>query len=247
MILLNDLWNNEVFLSGFTENIKHGYWFTVVVFFYFVLFAAMGYVCDRIKTKLSIKATVYVVVALAIALSSHIFVELMDTDISCAFSYPLIAEYIPYYCFGLLSRMYYDTFMRVITDSRLVSAFLVIFVVVYNIDFIPHTPCCITAILVINAFFFHYKGFFSLDTKVGVCLSYIGKNTLSIYFLHYFVFKYMNLHWLATFIMDNNVQFIGVLLTIFLSLVIIALCLLVERGLRVAKPLHAIMFGPQAG
>lgn len=245
MLFLFELWNNRIPFAAFLDNTKAGYWFTIVVFILFIMNSSLGCFLDRFKTSIHVKSFIFSIFAMSLMIVFNRFPSLGQSTASQTLSLPLVAFYAPYYCFGMLAKMYSNIYMKIIKDSRIVSVCLVLYVLILCINGLPKMLCGFLAVVVISAIFSHYKNFFSENTTVGRSLSYIGRNTISIYFLHYFVFRYTNLHCIATFLIENNIQFIGCILTFVFSLIIIATCLLVEKTLQTCKPIHSLMFGPK--
>lgn len=244
MLFMYELWNGNYSFSGFTNTPKSGYWFTIVLFQLFLFYAIIGCLLDKFQVKKGIKAVVFVFIALGLYRIGYFFPSITHNSISPIFSFPFFTEYAPFFCFGIICKMYNDRYIHWFTNKWIASGCLLIFSLAYILAW-PKTISNFTGIVFINAVFHHYQGFFNTETTVGKTLSYIGRNTLPIYFLHYFVFKYLYLHDFATWIMDSNVEVLGVFVSLLLVLFIIALCLLTERFLSVFKPIHALMFGPK--
>lgn len=242
MLALYEIWINKTDFSGFSTNYKHGYWFTIVVFILFFFFACISVCLDKLKTKRYIKATVFLLTAIGLSLAYYRIPSFTESSICKALSLPLAASYAPFYSFGMLSKMFYEKYKFFITNSWIITGNIFAFIIVY-LSPIPDLICSFFAILVIHAMFHHYQGYFSEDTKIGRSLSYIGKNTISIYFFHYFAFKYFQLNWLASFLIDNDMQLFGGFLTLLIALFVIVLCLLAERAIAICKPIYWLMLG----
>lgn len=244
VLSLHELWIGNHDFSGFTDTPKNGYWFTIVLFQLFVFYAFLGCLLDKFQAKKSIKAIVFALIAFGLYRIGYFFPSITHNSISPLLSFLFFTEYAPFFCFGIICNMYNDKCAKWFTNKWVASGCLVTFALAYILA-LPKTICNFTAIVFINAVFHHYQGFFNTETTVGKTLSYIGRNTLPIYFLHYFTFKYLHLHEFATWLIDSNVELLGVFVSLILVLFIIALCLLTERLLSVFKPIHALMFGPK--
>lgn len=244
MLSLHELWIGHHDFSGFTNTPKNGYWFTIVLFQLFLFYAGLECLLDNFHASRRKKAIVYAIIAMGLYRIGYFFPVISHNSIAPVLSLPFFTEYAPFFCFVIICKMYNDKYIQWFTNKWVASGCLLIFALAYILAW-PKTICNFTAIVFINAAFHHYQGFFNSETTVGKTLSYIGRNTLPIYFLHYFSFKYLHLHELATWLMDSNVELLGVFISLLLVLFIISLCLLTERFLSVFKPIHALMFGPK--
>ena len=77
---------------------------------------------------------------------------------------------------------------------------------------------------------------------LGKTLQFIGRRTLDIYLLHYFILPY-NLHYMGTWLLQNDNKSFDMLIMLILSFWIIALSLLLSALIRLSPFLGHYLFG----
>lgn len=92
------------------------------------------------------------------------------------------------------------------------------------------------------AFFRRYASAFHQSTYVGKVLQYIGRRTLDVYLLHFF-FLPSNMEWLGSHVMGNGNQTIELFVSLIISLMVIALCLLTGNIIRLSPLLARFVLG----
>lgn len=177
VLFLHELWIGNHDFSGFTNTPKNGYWFTIVLFQLFLFYATIGCLLDKLQIRNSTKAIVFGVIAIGLYRIGYFFPVISHNSISPIISFPFFAEYAPFFCFGIICKMYNDKYIRWFTNKWVASGCLVLFALAYILAW-PKTISNITGIVFINAVFHHYQGFFNTETIVGKTLSYIGQKTL---------------------------------------------------------------------
>ncbi|MEE1272102.1 MAG: hypothetical protein UHM19_04845 [Bacteroidales bacterium] len=96
-------------------------------------------------------------------------------------------------------------------------------------------------LLIVYNTFRVYKDSFSSDKKIGRMLQYIGKRTLEIYLLHYFFLP--TLPALGNMLSKSNNFVLELVVGLFISLLVIAVCLVVSNILRTNPILAKYLFG----
>ena len=79
------------------------------------------------------------------------------------------------------------------------------------------------------------------NNKVGRCLSFIGRRSLDIYLLHFFILP--SLHPLGRFFTETGNQVLEICLVTGIAIMIIAVCLLISHILRQSDILAKLLFG----
>lgn len=90
------------------------------------------------------------------------------------------------------------------------------------------------------AFFFHNADFFNKDNTVVRCMLFVGRRTLDIYLIHFFLMPFGTD--LPTYAW-SNVFVVQLFVAVFLSLLVIALCLLISRVIRMSDFLGHYLLG----
>ena len=236
---------------------KKGYWFTYVLFEYFVLYILVESVFNRHNTaRGEIGVLLSILTISIIAFYYARFYNRYSTELGSwktilgLFSFVKIRHFI-FFWFGTFVRRHFDTFVR-ITDNQYFIAFIIglYFImtlnpVVYSInglDYMTYLLTGCTGIIIKFTFFRKKANIFKQETRIGKTLQYIGKRTLDIYLLHYFIIPY-NLHYIGDWLLQNDNKTFDMLITLFLALWIIALSLLLSNVIRLSPYLAHYLFG----
>ena len=124
-----------------------------------------------------------------------------------------------------------------------ITIIVLVFAILYNIPYnIPISLFGFLGIPLVYKIFSYYSALFNEKTKVGRSLSYIGKNTLQIYFLHYFLLP-RNLSVFGEFLQVNSNPVIELVLGLSIAVVVIAISLMISNVIRISPLLAHILFG----
>lgn len=207
IIALYDTWFGNYTYSGYINYAKDGYWFTFVMFMLFAIYAIIKYSMDNLKIRKNIQAIVLVVTAICAFIVNKIYFNSTDF-LWILLSLRHVTYFACFFVFGVLSKMYYDWFDKSVNNKWVVTFIVLLYVLLYNISLkIPIAIFGFLGIVLIYRFFYFYKETFNTSTKVGTAFSYIGKNTLPIYFIHYFLLHYVKLGDVAHYL--NNTSPLG--------------------------------------
>ena len=98
-----------------------------------------------------------------------------------------------------------------------------------------------TGLLVIFFSFYHYQDFFNKKNKFNSTILFIGKRTLDIYLIHYFLIP--DLQFLKPILEPNNMLLIQLILASLISITIIFFCLLISNIIRTSSHLSHYLLG----
>lgn len=174
------------------DNFKGGYWFTIVLF----EMLAISVFIIKLKEKIKLKYISLILLAL-VFLSVLLLKILYWTDINSnsvirLFSVTHLLHYFPYFLTGLIFRTGNinagDRLIDKIIDNRyiqliLVFAFIVLFY--FENSTLRILQEFIGAVLVFEIC--RMQSDFFRSNRIGIWLTKIGRNTLQIYFVHYFI------------------------------------------------------------
>lgn len=246
------LFINKGLVSLLMTTPKNGYWFTFALFEIFCLYAILAYLLN----KANLGKRVLSIASVLIILSTHaIETYLYSTDaaiINSDWYIILCGRYIllytKFFFIGVLAKIWLQQFLKLI-EIKFITAISAIAFAILHIGFEGHHSRFILGVLgiiLVYNFFYYYHDYFSSKTKVGRILSFVGKNTLQIYFLHYFfIVGMVNLrNTNFTQVLSSN-WFVELLVVIAISTVIITCCLLVDKFVRSIPWIHVLMFGPE--
>ena len=246
---------NLLDVSSFGSD-KKGYWYTFVLFEYFVIYILAEALLNR---KSSTKGEMHVL-AVMLILSVGAFyyakyytryAEELGTwkDIFGFLSFVKI-RHIIFFWFGTFVRRHFDQFIR-LTDNRYVTAILIVLftaIIVWpallsteGIEYITYLVAGLSGTTICFTFFRIHERHFSHETWYGRGLQLIGRRTLDIYLIHYFVLPYDLVQpevWLQY---HHNTLFVP--MALILALWVVAISLLISSILRVSPLLTKYLFG----
>lgn len=235
---------------------KSGYWFTFVLVEVFCVFAFLNHLLWAKKVRRNMQGLIF----LAIAAGCGVFQWLFTTYIlpgsgkTLKHIYDLLSlthltRYQVFFYLGASAGAFGPVLWRLI--SRRGVAIMIAAVTLTVFWFTPRFrvplhwfyAASIMGILFSITLFFHLNRFFAGHMAIGRILKFIGKNTLPIYLLHYFVIRAMkevSLPWLATGIKAGAWAEIPIVTAI--SLAIIGIVLGVDALLKIKPRIHRIIF-----
>lgn len=160
-----------------------------------------------------------------------------------------LCKYFQFFAFGILARKYNRQFMWVVKNDLMRAFFILgflacIMLVIYGGDFtgkyaIRTMAMRYLGLIVVFVFFLSKEKFFKTDGKISRCMQFVGRRTLDIYMIHYFLMPH--LPGLTPIINDNVI--IELLVTAVLSGMIIAVFLLLSEVIRSSEFLAHYLFG----
>lgn len=229
--------NNISFVDGLFNDSKMGFWFTYVLFIYYIFYSLiMGIIYNfNIKSKYEDLIISCIGILFYLFLIPSIYNKIpLDDSIKNLLSLKHWG-YFTFFIGGTLVKKHFDIFTKYLDKKTLLTFSLLLFISfnIFKSDvlIIGWTLFCfITAITGIIIFFsfFRYNSNIIDNSKLGSFLQYIGRNTLSIYFLHYF-FLPINLKNILPVFSQHPVPIIEFSISLFISIIIIVFCLLINN------------------
>lgn len=246
-------------LSFFTRGLE-GYWFTLVLFELFVLYYTLSYIINNyLKNNSIVQFTIlFIVIAFFFnALALYMNVDLTRVPRVCiALTLNNFCYYSQFFFFGVLCRMYGSNFYKLLDNkiftTLVLSGFLLLFILVNTVltnDFNKVIHYVLDSIVIkyfglVSLFlvFYTYQEQFASNKKLGQALQYVGKHTLDIYLLHYFFIP--NMHEFKYLISAPNENIpMEILLVGIITIIVISICLLISKILRISPILTKYLFG----
>ena len=224
---------------------KVGYWFTFVLFEYFVLYAVVRF-CIRNKW-----ADV-VLVLLGICLYAtrwpdlkyHLPISQRVLSLLCFEHWYLFL----FFAMGTLVKKHFKAVEKLLDNNWLIT----ICVLFYFLDnafkwgyvipqILNYALLSITGVIIVFSFFRKKQAIFSKETRLGRVMQYTGRRTLDIYLIHYFFIPY-NLTFFTVF-KDHPMPILELTASSIIAVIIIAACLLVSNIIRLSPFLEHWLFG----
>lgn len=238
------LYNSFDFLSVLSDINKAGYWFTIVAVEIYLLYAIPAFIVDSLKPQL--RLWLFTAMLMLFGALSFIGHRWDGSALYQSLSFYRVLKYMPYFMCGVLARMYFNKFEKLICNVWFMSIAIASYVVFFNIGTKISTALCgYLGVILVYGFFYHFRSIFEDDNTVARSLQYVGTKTLSIYLLHYFILDgVVGFNSFAIEVSKNGGWLGGMIIFMLLSFVVIAMCLFIENFLdRIAPPLHRLMFG----
>ena len=225
-----------------------GYWFTFVLFEMYVIY----YFCCRVfqKYKYVVMVGLSLVGVAVLAMPSlrggHFYTVLCLEN---------LAKYFQFFTLGMLCKEYSHKVIVWLQSDWVKGALLVCFVVSlmmcfnetlqsqffliyqFNHDLVFRY----LGVLTLFAFFMYKEEYFQSNNWTVRTLSFVGKRTLDIYLIHYFL---LPAGFLLPSCMHSNTMWYVQLLILFASaIIVIAGCLLFSEMIRMSPTLSSLMLG----
>ena len=233
-------------IDGLFDGPKHGYWFTFVLFEYFVFYAIVRFFVrnwwgDVILVILGICMYPFSWPAIKDALP-------ISNDILDFFSFQHW-HYFIFFVLGTLTRKYFDTVQRWLDSKWLLACCILFFFLEIPFFDLLHIdgnimgfPMSLTGLVILFSFFRQKQRLFSHETRVGRVFQYVGRRTLDIYLIHYFLVP-VNMHDVVTVFQDHSMPIIEGSVSCVIAMLIIAMSLLIGNIIRLSPFLAHWVFG----
>lgn len=234
-----------------------GYWFTYTLMVFFVIYYIVSLVANKMSAPARDRFFDITLCLVAVA-GVGAFMALSGSprkELYHAFSILNVCNYFQYFVFGLLCKRHQAAFELALRDNRVLVTCMVVFVACLYLLFQPriapmapplvrklcmHELVRYSGLIIVFAFFFHNADFFNKDNTVVRCMLFVGRRTLDIYLIHFFLMPFGTD--LPTYAW-SNVFVVQLFVAVFLSLLVIALCLLISRVIRMSDFLGHYLLG----
>ena len=236
-------WNNLRFCECLISDSKFGYWFTISLFEYFLIYVFCKLLPDKIFCKL--------LFAISFILCA---IKGMNLTMPFASSIQLSnAWYFSFFSFGVFIKRHSSCFTDFL-ESKKFSIVLFLFLVLCLLrikgSFLNELPfqiiqvviCGILGICVIFNFFKTYANYFAKDKIIGRSLQYIGTRTLDVYLIHY-LFLPHNLNIVGNFLKTYNNPTIEFMLSSWIAIFVVGICLVISNCIRTSPILAKVLLG----
>ena len=235
---------------------KRGYWFTFVLFEYFVIYILAEALINRKDSAIG-EMRVFVIMLL-LSITAFYYAKYYTRyatelgtwkDILGFLSFVKI-RHIIFFWFGTFVRRHFDLFIH-LTNNKYITAILIVLftaIIVWpvvlsinGVEYLAYLVAGLSGTVICFTFFRIHEQHFSQETWYGRGLQLIGRRTLDIYLIHYFVIPY-DLVSMETWLQyHHNTLFVPMALILALWVVIISL--VISSFLRVSPLLAKYLFG----
>ena len=245
---------NLLDVSSFGSD-KKGYWFTFVLFEYFVIYImaeALLNQQDSTKGEMRVLVVMLIFSICAFYYAKYYTRYAMELgvwkDLLGFFSFVKI-RHIIFFWMGTFVRRHFDQFIQ-LTNNHYVTAILIgLFTAIIvwptvlsinGVEYIAYLVAGVSGTIICFTFFRIHAQHFSQETWYGRSLQLIGRRTLDIYLIHYFVLPYNLVLPDVWLLYHHNTLFVPMALILAFWVVIISL--LISSILRVSPLLAKYLF-----
>lgn len=252
---------------GFTTFIvhlwKYGYWFTIVLFEMFIILYTMNLLIYNSNSKTFQKRQIVSLILLSIIFFGVALIfGKFPNKFGDIFILVYVCRFFPYFAFGVICSMNKELFHKVLQNKWFYIAIIILFcigfclcryilpklgdnaILTLSSSIIDKLVSFMGLLIVYNCFRVYQNSFVSTK-KVGKALQYIGKRTLDIYLIHWFLLPY--LPQIGELLSASNKIYNNVVLEFVigggLSLIVVGFCLLISNILRTSPILAKYLFG----
>lgn len=242
---------------------KKGYWFTYVLFEFFVIFLGLKALLNRHNTK---KGELYMMLAMLFLSISALYYSKYYTryaeelgiwkTILGLFSFVKF-KHIFFFWFGTFVKKNFDRFIQLTNKPIIIGSLLVLFVVmniypiifsINGLEYIAFLLVGLSGVIVFFTLFIYlYSSPFvhlssSLIHQTSCILKFVGRRTLDIYLIHYFFLPY-HIESLADSLNLQENPFLCMLVSLPLALGVTGISLLVSYLIRLSPFLGKYLLG----
>lgn len=246
---------NQSISSFFLDTQHHGYWFTLVLLEIFLLYFSISFFCyNKCKNKWT-EDIILVLLAGGLCLLNCFTESIRDNSIYNILSCGYFFGHFLWFVSGHLCSKYFHLFQSAISNPYSMAAFVLSWAGSFyltglnwsedffprSIHFIINLLTSLWGIIVVVSFFIKNRTMFSQSTIKGRTLQYIGRRTLDIYLLHFFLLPVIPKLG-GFFLKQPNIVLEGTLV-FCISLLIVAFCILISNIIRLSPFLSHWLFG----
>ena len=246
---------NKNIIESLASPAKAGYWFTFVLFIYFLIYIVCQAVFDKLKLSSKKKDLMLLCVGILVFMGAYgiSYLYLEWNNFWAGFIGAGNLKYFIFLALGALAQKHFDKFERLLDASPLVMISIVAYFLM-NVFYNPINQMGgavrllfvllsgVTGVIIAFALFRKYQNYVDSSHVGGRFLQFVGRRTLDIYFLHYF-FIPDQLGKAFPIFSEYNLPLVEIACSLFIALLIIAACLGVSAVLRTSATLGNILFG----
>lgn len=225
------------------------HWFTYALFLFFIFYTCIKYLSYKIKCHSTIEDCILLGCGLLCYLLFSISSVYDHLPISTEWKDLFGLQYWGFFLFfvlGALTKKHYTHFQNLLNNQVFIALCLFVFFIL-NIFWTPmmerhfnifRITTYLTGIILVIYFFKYYH----LPAFLNHFFLYTGRKTLDIYLIHYF-FLPLALYYQTDFLRDTPLPIIEFFITLFLSVLIISMSLIISLVIRMNSLFTFFIFG----
>ena len=238
----------QFLIKGFGE-----FWFTIVLFEMFVLYFTLSLIGRYVNGKIVDLGLIFIVLVAELT-------DGFDNHLNEIFSLNLLLPFFKYFAIGILCQKYKYWFVKFIESNCFRTIVILVFAIgilmCFNNDFKISVPFAykflyavivrFAGILLVFIFFYSKAAYFESGVRLSRVMQFVGRRTLDIYMLHYFMIPAIHSHkitYLAPFISTESMAITRFAVSMGIAVLVVAACLLVSEVIRTSPTLAHYLFG----
>lgn len=253
IFMMASIWVRHVcFSNAMFDYKKSGYWFTFTLLEYFCFYIVTNQMLDLIKAKGRNRDVLILFSGFAmycVTVPTMIDRWPLSENLVTLVGVPVWGNYL-FLVIGTLVRKYFDKFEYALDNTPLIMLSIIMYfgfnvwseIVSQLSSTFFNLLCSLSGLVLVFAFFRKNADTFKKDNRVGAVMQYVGRRTLDVYLIHYF-FVNSNMGAVLPNFGELNSPFIEFILSLIISICVIAACLIVSNVLRLSPTLAHWMFG----
>lgn len=230
---------------------QEGYWFTITLFQMFVIYLLITAGITRKAPHLEVPVLIASAMCFAGIFIQYCTLPMQQFPPFPNLAWGKLAYYYPYFVIGLLARRGGDSYHKLLSSKIFTLLIIGGFIITELIlaPYIPHTlpgyalwylPG-IAGVLSLSASFYRMQHFFAGNSALAKALTFTGKRTLEIYFIHYFFLP--DAAFIPQWFYGNNPIVPMLSVTLAIAVPVICLCLLISGLIRTSPILASWLLG----
>lgn len=228
------------------------YWFTFVLFEIFCVYFTASLLYNKLKLRYF---TAGMLMLAVVSLAINLLLKGSNQSIVEILALRKMTGFLPFFLLGVVCKRHSDKFFKCLNNDWLITIATVVFIaslfIVYYAYFGVYQMHPVVQVLrnyvvkfsglfTVVALFYNKRHFFEGDSKLKKIMCFVGKRTLDIYMLHFFLISDMNCIYPGA--LRGNIVYELVICTAF-SIVIVAVSLGISGFIRNSKMLTYLLFG----
>ena len=236
---------------------KKGYWYTFVLFEYFVLYIGAEALLNKGKTtngEIRVLTTVILISFISFYYAKYYisYSEELGSwkTVLGLLSFVKIRHFI-FFWFGTIIRKHFTQFISLTNNISIIAIITVIYLAltispslyhINGLEYLAFTISGIASTILVFTLFRKYEQIFANNNWFGRSLQFIGRRTLDIYLIHYFFLPYY-LQDFGIWLIQYDNLLLEVFVILFLSFCVIGISLIVSNIIRLSPFLAHYLFG----
>lgn len=244
--------NNINLKEGIFSESKLGYWFTYVLFIYFIIYS----ICRLLLTYFKCSGCITDLGVLFIGFLFYLLFSVRSTfyelPISNNIKDILSMQHWGYFLFFSIGTLFKKHYQKILLlDKRFIIFICIIVYFGANLFYeeltthhinLLNISTALSGIFLVFSFFHTHQLYFQKEKLIGKLLQLIGRRTLDIYLLHYLIIP-VNLIAFSSFLHNHPMPILEFVLSLFISLIVIAACLVISAIIRLSHYSAYLCFG----